>query len=736
MKKKIAILLAVCLLACLLPVQAASDITDPAVQQSVDTLSSLGVLTGYPDGTFRPDRGLTRAEFCTIAVKSMGATNALAMYENRTIFPDVRANHWARSYINYAVAGEKKIIAGMPDGSFAPDSPVTYGQAITILVRMLGYSDSDAGMLWPQGYLALAAKLGLSDAPATGAEPISRGTAATLFAKLLVTDQKDGKAFAETLGTLTERTVLLSVDSTGAAPLVKTAGGTYEAASATFPSTAVGRKGRALLNEKGQILTFLPENTLQKAVSLVRCNATWLTTEDGTRYTIESATPVYDTNGLAAYSSAWVDFHAGDLLTLYLEGDRITGIFRGGAVSEQAVVVRGSASAELFGEITGGASEYVIFKNGRKAELSDLKPYDVATYENGVLRICSSHLTGFCEKMLPNEQSPLSVTVYGHTFPVLYSAISEVAQFRVGDEITLLLTADGAVAGAVSPKTRKYDTIGIVTESAGASARVQLLRSSLVIESVRNPRMSGENADYYNYTGHLVRLYRDEQNLTRLTPVSSSAVPGTLQVQARLIGSTPIEPDCLLYDQAGNGPLKEIEWEDISRLQSVPVSKISYCRTNGQSADVIVLKNVTGNCYEYGFLQEGKIRREQDAGRPTVSLRSAAAPQGGTEYTYTVTEQLTVDKPAAIAPETEAHASHVAMLRGGEQVSRGDFRKLDDGTVIVTCQGKTYRVASDVQCCTAEKSWFSSLEEARGFAETLKIYRDPISDTVRIIIAG
>lgn len=78
------------------------------------------------------------------------------MYSTRTIFPDVRSSHWARGYINLAAAGETKIIAGTDQGVFEPDSPITYGQAATILIRILGYTNEDTGMVWPDGFIALA----------------------------------------------------------------------------------------------------------------------------------------------------------------------------------------------------------------------------------------------------------------------------------------------------------------------------------------------------------------------------------------------------------------------------------------------------------------------------------------------------------------------------------------------------------------------------------------------------
>ena len=117
MKRLISVLLSAVLAAGLLtPALAAtpsfSDVSDPELSARVDSLRMLGVVAGDTAGTFRPNSTLTRAEFCVMAVNAMGNAGQVALYSTRTIFPDVRSDHWARGYINLAAAGKTKIIAG------------------------------------------------------------------------------------------------------------------------------------------------------------------------------------------------------------------------------------------------------------------------------------------------------------------------------------------------------------------------------------------------------------------------------------------------------------------------------------------------------------------------------------------------------------------------------------------------------------------------------------------------
>ena len=165
-----------------------SDVSDRNTALAVETLRLMGVLDGYSDGTFRPNQQLTRAQFCKMATYAMGAENELGLYNTITVFPDVKPSHWAAGYINMAAKG-KDIIAGYPDGRFYPDRTVTVGQAVTILLRLLGYKEDQIGGVWPDSYMAMGAKVGLTEGVTlSGSSPLTRSQAARLFVNLLQAD--------------------------------------------------------------------------------------------------------------------------------------------------------------------------------------------------------------------------------------------------------------------------------------------------------------------------------------------------------------------------------------------------------------------------------------------------------------------------------------------------------------------------------------------------------------------
>ena len=96
---------------------------------AVSTLSAMGIITGYPDGTFRPNAYITRAEFAAIAARfDTDGDKTLAA------FSDI-ANHWAKDEIS--VAYNNGWVDGYPDGTFGPQRNITRAETVTLVNRVL-----------------------------------------------------------------------------------------------------------------------------------------------------------------------------------------------------------------------------------------------------------------------------------------------------------------------------------------------------------------------------------------------------------------------------------------------------------------------------------------------------------------------------------------------------------------------------------------------------------------------
>ena len=281
MKKRILTwLLAISMLGSLLTVPAGaaavtkfSDVSDSYTATAVESLRLMGVLDGYGDGTFRPDTVLNRAQFCKMAVYAMDGSGELGRYSTVTIFPDVKPSHWASAYIN--MASKKGIISGFADGKFKPSQTVTAGQAVTILMRGLGYKDEDMGGVWPQSYMAEAQTNGLlkSTGITSAYAGLTRAQAAKLFLNLFEAKHGKGETLLFNYNVGKDEVYLTAVD--GGKGTMTAGGKTYTMAHPVTSTSLIGSKGKAVLNSAGEILTFLPitsSNGVSNAAVIIGAN--------------------------------------------------------------------------------------------------------------------------------------------------------------------------------------------------------------------------------------------------------------------------------------------------------------------------------------------------------------------------------------------------------------------------------------------------------------------------------
>jgi hypothetical protein len=126
---------------------------DSAYYEAVETLTKLGIVEGDDNG-YRPEDGVTRAEMAALIARIQGYGETAKPAAN-TNFTDVPSTHWASGFI--ANAAGMGIINGYGDGTFGPEDPVLYEQAVKMVMATLGYTpfaEKNGG--YPTGYLAAA----------------------------------------------------------------------------------------------------------------------------------------------------------------------------------------------------------------------------------------------------------------------------------------------------------------------------------------------------------------------------------------------------------------------------------------------------------------------------------------------------------------------------------------------------------------------------------------------------
>lgn len=138
-----------------------SDVAGTQYEDAVRVLMSLDVVTGYPDGTYKPAGAVTRAEMAALIVRALGL-DSTATFVAKSNFSDMAGN-WADKYV--ALISGKNIVKGYPDGTFKPNAQVSFPEAITMVVRALGYVDGCSSLTgtWPANYMTLATDLNITD---------------------------------------------------------------------------------------------------------------------------------------------------------------------------------------------------------------------------------------------------------------------------------------------------------------------------------------------------------------------------------------------------------------------------------------------------------------------------------------------------------------------------------------------------------------------------------------------
>ncbi|MDH7578827.1 MAG: S-layer homology domain-containing protein [Bacillota bacterium] len=163
----------------LLPAYGATtlkDIQGHWAQREIESLVAQGIIKGYPDGTFRPDQAVTRAEFSTLMVSAIQLPLSNPAVPT---FADVPRGSWCYQYVETAAA--QKLVEGW-GGSFYPNYGISHEQAATLLIRALGkageadqykaartnFTDDAKLSDWARGSVVLAAQLGIISAYSDG----------------------------------------------------------------------------------------------------------------------------------------------------------------------------------------------------------------------------------------------------------------------------------------------------------------------------------------------------------------------------------------------------------------------------------------------------------------------------------------------------------------------------------------------------------------------------------------
>lgn len=616
---------------------AFSDISSGSLQQTASILGSLGIMQGTGNNRFEPNRPLTRAEFCKLAVTAMGIDDA-SPYASYTIFPDVHASHWAARYVNAALRHpdfkDNYIIRGYADGTFGPDRQLTYGEVCTMLLRMLGYKESDIGPFWPADYIAQANALGLTQGVSIkdAKTPVTRADAATMLLNTLGTstrsDGQEGSPLISRVSSSTvENCILLETSETDSSLAADEAlfyeNGTLSArkTAGKLDRSLIGVYGTLVIGKKGDNVAVgvVPDTaSRQETYEVVNAAADRIVTKTGA-FRPNRDTPTYlsrdssaEDSKLKSLAEVWSSILPGDTLHAYYNeygSLALLAVLPGMSISHANTFVYGIATSANI------PSEYKIVKNGAVIDPSGLKKYDVVTLDaaNRQALVSDTRVSGRYSEGGPTVSYPQEVKVYGNSFRISDSAAAFFKDMKLKDYITLLFDADGNVAAAYPRSTVSADMQGIVTAIDESKATVTLT-NGITLRNMDIDKLDKPTA----LMGRLVSVSTngDRAVLTRRT--LSGKTSGEWSLSDGKLGSKPVSSRVNVYEEVLSGaPLSRIALSDIS-LAKVPSSDIRYTVTDSAGTiTTVILGDVTGDSWLYGM---GSSKRNERIFTPPFSV--------------------------------------------------------------------------------------------------------------------
>lgn len=746
-KRLLTFLLCAALMCASIPTAGAAftDVSDDTVAIAAATLQGLGVVNGTSETTFSPDTTLTRAQVCTMVVNAMGLKSQVNTYARKTLFSDVSPSSWYNGYVNLAYA--QGVINGYGNGTFGPDDTVTYGQLATILLRMLGYTTKEIGSVWPMDYTAYCEDLGLAGGLSLSPmDTVTRGQAAVLFYNAMkATVNGTSKPYYQTISGVssTAEGILLDTSASyggnsGLLMVYTTSGNSGE--TAYYPqanaqsSELTGSLGTILFDGSGRVVGFIPSGSGYRDLTISSATASALKDASGTSWRISSGAKVISGGEVYPYQTSGylqLNAKAGRNVRLYYNDDgAISHLYVTGgsaASSEAAVAETASAASSLARQLGITGLDYTITKNGVEAAAESLAQYDVGYYDgaSSTLRVSDYRVTGYISAASPSVTAASTLTVAGCSFEVLECAWDNLAGLKVGSKVTLLLTDDCKVA-AVSTSTKlAADMVGVLAASGKA---VTLVGSGV--------SLSPTELDYdQNAAGGLVTVTASSSTTLRCKGITTSSGK-TLDIVRRTLGGVPLAPACAIYewggsgyvyDLTGNQGIADTDFAALSWMDST--SAVSYYHTNSAGqVDILLLKDVTGNIYQYGKVSviiDGISLGSMDAASDAVTLKNAS----GTSEKYLCTFSASSGYAGIGLGKSAQGYTRVSRLQTltGKSTGAEDFYLLG-GTWYVEAGGSEFAVAENVQIhLSGADTWLSGEEGltnvlADGY--TLTVYYD------------
>ncbi len=636
MKKILAIALSTALLFTTVPLAALADATTvTSVENEKVLLSSLNIMSGDANGNWRLQDKVSRAECAKIAVAASSYRNYVSTSLRLSPFRDVPYTHWAAGYIK--VAAVNNICKGYTDATFRPNSQVTFAEAVTMMLKVLGYTDDDFGDAYPNGQLSLAKAIGLTEGMNYAASyPLSRRDMVTLSYQALDTKMKGNgnKLFSDfDVQKVEDVTIIASHNENNslASDKISTSNGNYYITS-SFDKANVGKKGDLYVKNGDKVMAFVPTsgNSSQRYVVYSILSDGVVAYHNGNMQEVKltSGTTVYNEDNVkSTYAAIKSEISMGDVFYVsYNDSGAVDYLTYNKGQLVGPVTVSGS---NWLSSLSGMSSDATIIRNGSKSTQAAVSNYDIVYYSKEMQTVFAYHnrVTGIYESAAPNKDTPSSVVVSGKSYEIegvdAFSKLASYGNISLGDTVTLLLGKDGKVANVLAGAQSTGSTTTGNTSSGslyGLVCDTGIKSYTIDSKSYTYPYVSivtsdGEKQELrtqsdYKYSKNTVVKVTIKNGIATLESASQKE-SGTFDWSRKKFGSSSLSPDVNILDVSINTTGSSCTYTKIfgQRLDGISLSsyQVMFAEKNAQGKIVsLFLKDVTGDGYQYGIVTKAE----------------------------------------------------------------------------------------------------------------------------------
>lgn len=660
-------------------------------------LAELKILQGDADGNLRLDDYVSRAEFAKIAVASSRYKNTVAAGMKISPFKDVKYTHWSAPYVQAAVSAgivsgymdgtfrpdntvnyEEALtmmltVLGYTDEDFGVSWPygqiglaqnleitenvdASQGEPLTRRqVANLVYNSLGTNMKGTQNKLISELDCQIIEdvtITASGAEDASLGsgkirTTSGVFniddrfnegyvgrrGDIAVKNGKDFVSFAPSDQVIYDFTVTNVIgsdlvldgnivdisDSTTVYCKSNTTTYSQIAQDASkgdkfriFADTNASIDYAILVKESGG--ATISDNLLDRYVIYSVLSDRVVCYNDGkfTELDIDDGTTCYRDSNPSTYGAMKSAMAMGDIIYVKRDGNDIDYVsFEKGNMEGPVKIT----SAGHLGGMSANA-DTAYMRDGNQISASELRVNDIVYYSEDLNMVLaySTKVTGIYENASPSKDSPSSVTISGKTYNVegvdAFNALSSSGSLRYGDTITVLLGRTGDVAGVMTENdtTAQYGYV-ISSGRKDFTNPDGTLYSSYYVKMVTPDGIENEYAvknDGKDYVGRVCSVSFGNDG-TKLSAIRGSSLSGRVNSNSMTVGSQKLADNVRILDTVKSPLFDTALYKRIfpQRLDGITLksSDVVYCGKNssGEITDLI-LENITGDAYSYGYV--------------------------------------------------------------------------------------------------------------------------------------